>query len=78
MARTALPAPEPPGSQGIADLIEQHTTLRPTVHGQLQGDCPFCNSTAFVVRPAHGTYHCFGCGDGGDSRAFATKVQRDV
>ncbi|MGH3677804.1 MAG: CHC2 zinc finger domain-containing protein [Mycobacterium sp.] len=41
----------------------------------MRGVCPFCGSTAFRVRPGHGTFHCFGCGDGGDGRMFATKIE---
>lgn len=76
MARTPLPAPEPSGPLGIAELVGRHTTLRPGGQGQLRGACPFCGSPAFVVRPEYGTFHCFGCGDGGNARAFTAKVER--
>lgn len=75
MERTALPAPEPPGPQSVAEVVGRYVALRPSGDGQLQGVCPFCGSTAFRVRPSHGTFHCFGCGDGGDGRTFATKIE---
>jgi len=76
MVRTALPAPEPPGPLGIAELVGRYVALRPGGDGQLRGVCPFCGSMAFRVRPGHGTSHCFGCGDGGDARMFTTKIER--
>ncbi len=27
------------------------------------------------MRPSHGTYHCFGCGEGGDAVAFVMKME---
>jgi hypothetical protein len=40
MARTMLPASQPPGSQDISVLVGQHTTLYPSGRGQLRGRCP--------------------------------------
>ncbi|MGW5051546.1 CHC2 zinc finger domain-containing protein [Actinokineospora sp. NPDC004072] len=74
MARTMLSTPEPPGGQGIAELVGRHTALHPSGPGRLRGTCPFCGSRAFVVRPVHGTFHCFRCGEGGDGPAFTTKI----
>ncbi|MFJ1758709.1 CHC2 zinc finger domain-containing protein [Amycolatopsis sp. NPDC088138] len=42
----------------------------------MRGDCPFCRSRMFRVRPGHGTFHCHGCGVGGDARMFAAEVRR--
>lgn len=74
MARTALPAPEPDNPGDIDELVAQHTELRPDGHGKLRGLCPFCRSTAFFVRPSHGTFYCLRCGVGGDARAFAAHL----
>ncbi|WP_413803992.1 CHC2 zinc finger domain-containing protein [Streptomyces iranensis] len=52
----------------------QYTALSPLGEQQLRGDCPFCRSPYLRIRPGHGTYHCFGCGAGGDARMFAAKV----
>lgn len=77
MAHTALSIPEPPGPDGIVELVGRYTALRCSGDGQLRGTCPFCGSTAFRVRPGHGTFHCFRCGHGGDVRAFSAKIQRN-
>lgn len=76
MARTGVAAAEQPGPDGIAELVGRHTTLRPGGAGELRGACPFCGSTAFRVRPGHETFHCFGCGEGGDARMFTAKIER--
>ncbi|MPZ85992.1 MAG: hypothetical protein GEV28_38720 [Actinophytocola sp.] len=56
MVRTAPHASEPPGPQGIAELVGRHAALCPGGEGQLRGTCPFCGSTAFLVRASHGTF----------------------
>ncbi|RSN46118.1 hypothetical protein DMC64_15405 [Amycolatopsis sp. WAC 04197] len=43
---------------------------------QLQGDCPFCGSRVFRVRPEYGTSHCFGCGAGGNAPMFEAQIGR--
>lgn len=42
--------------------------LRPAGIRTLKGLCPFHDERppSFNVRPSLGTYHCFGCGEGGD------------
>ncbi|NKQ59380.1 hypothetical protein HFP15_41765 [Amycolatopsis sp. K13G38] len=76
MTTTAVSAPEPgpPDADGIAELVGQYVQLSPLGEQQLRGDCPFCRSTAFRIRPRHNTFHCYGCGIGGDARMFATKI----
>ncbi|MEV6872243.1 CHC2 zinc finger domain-containing protein [Amycolatopsis sp. NPDC051128] len=74
MTTTAVSAPEPPGAGGIAELVGRYVQLSPLGEQQLRGDCPLCRSRMFRVRPSHGTFHCFGCGVGGDARMFAAEV----
>lgn len=40
-----------------------------------KGNCPFHNekTPSFVVSPAKGTWHCYGCHEGGDAIAFLRK-----
>ena len=61
----------------IEDVIRDHVTLRPAGVGSLKGLCPFHDekSPSFTVRPAVGSYHCFGCGEGGDVISFVQKVE---
>ena len=56
----------------IADLYEGQ--LRP-VGGRLQGKCPFHNekTPSFVVYVEQNKWHCFGCGENGDSIDFIQK-----
>jgi DNA primase len=50
--------------------------LRRAGAGAIKGLCPFHDekSPSFNVRPTHGTFHCFGCGEGGDVIAFVMKI----
>jgi DNA primase len=66
---------DPADEYDVVELVGQHTTLRRLGGAQLQGACPFCRSTALRVRPSHGTFHCFGCGEGGDAAMFLTKIR---
>src|SRR4051794_12767208 len=61
----------------IEDVVRDHVTLRPAGVGSLKGLCPFHDekSPSFTVRPAVGSYHCFGCGEGGDVLSFVQKVE---
>ncbi|MCH8628432.1 DNA primase [Arsenicicoccus piscis] len=60
----------------IEDVVRQHVTLRNAGPGSLKGLCPFHDekTPSFTVRPAVGSYHCFGCGEGGDVIDFVRKV----
>ncbi|MBM6403617.1 DNA primase [Phycicoccus sp. CSK15P-2] len=61
----------------IEDVVRDHVTLRPAGVGSLKGLCPFHDekTPSFTIRPAVGTYHCFGCGEGGDVLDFVQKVE---
>ncbi|GAA2675734.1 MULTISPECIES: DNA primase [Actinosynnema] len=61
----------------IEDVVGDHVSLRRAGGGSLKGLCPFHDekSPSFNVRPSHGTFHCFGCGEGGDVIAFIMKIE---
>jgi DNA primase len=60
----------------IDDVIGEYVALRQVGGGAVKGLCPFHDekTPSFNVRPTHGTFHCFGCGEGGDVIAFLTKI----
>jgi len=59
----------------IVDLIGQSLHLQPAGPGRLKALCPFHHekTPSFVVNRARQTFHCFGCGEGGDALSFITK-----
>jgi DNA primase len=61
----------------IEDVVRQHVTLRAAGAGSLKGLCPFHDekTPSFTIRPAMGSYHCFGCGEGGDVISFVQNVE---
>jgi DNA primase len=60
----------------IVALVEARTRLR-KVGGRYTGLCPFHQekTPSFSVSPDRGTYHCFGCGAGGDSITFVQETE---
>jgi DNA primase len=60
----------------IVVLVEERVRLRKT-GGTYKGLCPFHaeKSPSFSVTPARGTYHCFGCGVGGDAISFIQELE---
>ena len=61
----------------IESVVGEYVALRPAGGGNLKGLCPFHDekSPSFNVRPSHGSYHCFGCGQGGDVFTFIAEVE---
>lgn len=61
----------------IDEIIEQYVTLRNAGGGSRKGLCPFHDekSPSFNVRPSVGSYHCFGCGAGGDVYRFLMEIE---
>ena len=60
----------------IDEVIGEYVALRRAGAGSLKGLCPFHDekTPSFNVRASHGTFHCFGCGEGGDVIAFLMKI----
>jgi DNA primase len=85
--RPSPPAPPLPGSGSdvqelksriaIADLVGRYVPLRPSGERRV-ARCPFHDdeNPSFVVFPATGTFHCFGCGAHGDVIAFLMRVEQ--
>lgn len=55
----------------IVDVVSEFVTLK-KAGANFKGLCPFHNekTPSFVVSPARGTCHCFGCGKGGNAISF--------
>jgi DNA primase len=60
----------------LSEVIGDHVTLRPAGGGNFKGLCPFHDekSPSFSVRPSVGSWHCFGCQEGGDVISFVMKL----
>ena len=61
----------------IEDIVGDYVQLRRAGADSLKGICPFHDekSPSFHVRPNHGHFHSFGCGEGGDVYAFLQKIE---
>lgn len=61
----------------IDEVVGDYVALRRAGAGSLKGLCPFHDekTPSFNVRPGHGTFHCFGCGEGGSVVDFVMKVE---
>lgn len=55
----------------IVDVVQEFVTLRRS-GSNYKGLCPFHDekTPSFIVSPARGTCHCFGCGKGGNAITF--------
>jgi DNA primase len=60
----------------IVELVEARTRLRKS-GARFTGLCPFHEekTPSFSVSPDRGTYHCFGCGVGGDAISFVRETE---
>jgi len=61
----------------IVAVVEGRTRLRKT-GSSYKGLCPFHQekTPSFSVMPERGTFHCFGCGEGGDAIDFVEKAEQ--
>ena len=60
----------------IDEIVGAHVALRNAGGGSLKGLCPFHDekNPSFHVTPSRGFFHCFGCGEGGDTITFVQKI----
>ncbi|MEZ5209538.1 DNA primase [Gordonia sp. (in: high G+C Gram-positive bacteria)] len=61
----------------IEDIVGDYVALRRAGADSMKGLCPFHDekTPSFHVRPNHGHFHCFGCGEGGDVYTFLQKQE---
>lgn len=61
----------------LSDVAVRHTALKKRGPRELVGLCPFHSerTPSFEVNDAKGTYHCHGCGAGGDAITLLTKLE---
>ncbi len=60
----------------LVEIVRQHVQLKPA-GAVYKGLCPFHKekTPSFIVTPARGRWHCFGCGTGGDVISFLMEVE---
>tara|TARA_B100000745_G_scaffold300564_1_gene255350 strand:- start:31337 stop:33034 length:1698 start_codon:yes stop_codon:yes gene_type:complete len=60
----------------IEEVVGQYVSMK-SAGSNLKGKCPFHaeKTPSFVVSPLRQTYHCFGCGVGGDIFTFIQEIE---
>ena len=62
----------------LDEIVGEYVQLKPAGHDSLKGLSPFKDekTPSFHVRPAHGYYHCFSTGKGGDVFSFLMEMEQ--
>jgi DNA primase len=67
----------------IEEVVAEYVVLREDGPGALTGVCPWAVAlhedgvvNRITVRPKFGTFHCYGCGDGGLVIDFIMRIER--
>ncbi len=62
----------------IIDVVGEYVALRRAGGDSMKGLCPFHEerTASFNVSSSRGTYHCFGCGVGGDVIDFIRRIEQ--
>lgn len=70
------PAQEVKERLSILDVVSSYIKLD-KAGAHYKARCPFHNekTASFIVSPARGTYHCFGCNKGGDIFSFVEDIE---
>ncbi len=60
----------------IVDLVQSYVPLK-RAGSQFRANCPFHNekTPSFYVNPARQSFHCFGCGKGGNAISFVIEYE---
>lgn len=60
----------------VLEMVRSYVTLTPAGRS-FKGLCPFHQekTPSFIVSPDRGSWHCFGCGEGGDIFTFVMKYE---
>ncbi len=60
----------------IADVVSEYVKLK-NAGQSMKGLCPFHQekTPSFIVTPRKGSWHCFGCSEGGDVFSFIQKIE---
>ncbi|MBI5630085.1 MAG: DNA primase [Elusimicrobia bacterium] len=65
------------GKLDIVELVSQYVPQVQRAGRNMKARCPFHQerTPSFVVNPERQTFHCFGCGEGGDAFSFLMKIE---
>src|SRR4029077_15852127 len=61
----------------IVELVSEHVPGLQRAGRNMKGRCPFHQerTPSFIVSAERQTFHCFGCGEGGDAFTFLMKIE---